>query len=124
MTKKAVNDSESYFNMPDPASPLDVAPVGGRIGAEIRGLALGADTDDRTMVAIRAALVRHKVLFFRNQKLDNEGHEAFATQLGRSHVGATGAVADSPYLIELNSSDGYAADIWHTDQTYLPAPPT
>jgi len=121
MAKSDVTESErSYVNMPDPQSPLDVEPVGGRIGAEIRGIALSGDTDDGTMTAIRAALVRHKVIFFRNQQLDDGEHEAFAARLSRPEAGAT---AGSRSLIELNSSDGYAADIWHTDQTYMRSPP-
>src|ERR1700722_12406471 len=123
MTKLDVTKLEqSYVNMPDPESPLDVEPVGGRIGAEIRGIALSRDADDSAMAAIRAALVRHKVIFFRNQQLDDQGHEAFAARLGRPELRAA-AAAGSRYLIELNSSDGYSADIWHTDQTYMRSPP-
>ena len=109
-----------YVNTRDPESSLDVAPVGGRIGAEIRGVTLSGDMDAGTMAAIRAALVRHKVVFFRRQQLDDTGHEAFATQFARA--AASGEVAPTR-LIELNSSDGYAADIWHTDQTYMRSPP-
>lgn len=112
-----------YVNMPDPESPLDVEPVGGRIGAEIRGIALSADTDDHTLAAIRAALLRHKVVFFRHQRLSDQDHEAFAARLGRPEPGAAPAAPVSRQLIELNSSDGYAADIWHTDQTYMRSPP-
>ena len=112
---------QSYLNWPDPQSPLDVEPVGGRIGAEVRGIALARATDDSTIAAIRAALVRHKVLFFRNQQLDDQQHEAFAARLGRLELRTT--PAGSRYLIELNSSDGYAANIWHTDQTYVRSPP-
>jgi len=113
---------QSYLNTPDSESPLDVEPVGGRIGAEVRDIALSRVTDDSTMAAIRAALVRHKVLFFRNQQLDDQEHEAFAARLGRPERRAA-PVAGSRYLIELNSSDGYAANIWHTDQTYMQSPP-
>jgi len=118
----AAQPEQSYVNMPDPASPLEVAPVGGRIGAEIRGVALSGDMPDAMMAAIRAALVRHKVVFFRNQKLDDQQHEAFAARLARPELGSNPAIG-SHHLLELNSSDGYAADIWHTDQTYAQSPP-
>jgi alpha-ketoglutarate-dependent taurine dioxygenase len=124
MTQLDVQNSEPFYvNLPDPQSPLDVAPVGGRIGAEVRGVVLSGDIDDRTLAAIRTALVRHKVIFFRNQKLSDQEHEAFAAQLGRAESGAAPAAPVSRQLIELNSSDGYAADIWHTDQTYMRLPP-
>jgi taurine dioxygenase len=123
MSKSDIAESEqSYVNMPDPESPLDVEPVGGRIGAEICGIAL-RDADDSTIAAIRAALVRHKVIFFRNQHLDDQEHAALVTRLDRPELGASPAAAESPRLFELNSSDGYAADIWHTDQTYMQSPP-
>lgn len=113
---------QSYINMRDPASPLDVAPVGGSLGAEVRGVSL-KDADDETLTAIRAALVRHKVVFFRNQQLDDQDHEAFALRFSQGHVKASRNPSGSRYLIELNSSDGYAANIWHTDQTYAQSPP-
>jgi len=114
---------QSYVNTPDPRSSLDVASIGGRIGAEIRGIAL-TDSDDATVAAIRAALLRHKVVFFRNQQLTDQDHEAFAARLGRIYLRAAApAAAGSTHLFELNSFEGYAADIWHTDQTYLQTPP-
>ncbi len=69
----------SFINAADPTSPLDIAPVAGRIGAEVRGIALSGDLDGGTIAAIRTALSRHKVLFFRDQtELDDTRHEAFA----------------------------------------------
>ncbi|MBE1043092.1 TauD/TfdA family dioxygenase, partial [Escherichia coli] len=46
---------------------LDIRPVAGRIGAEIRGVTLSGELDAATVAAIQAALVRHKVIFFRDQ---------------------------------------------------------
>jgi taurine dioxygenase len=117
------NSEPFYVNSPDPQSLLDVAPVGGCIGAEIKGFALSGELDDATIAAIRAALARHKVIFFRNQQLDDQEHEAFAARLGQPEPGAATTAPVSRQLIELNSSDGYAADIWHTDQTYMRLPP-
>lgn len=104
---------------------LDVVPVGGRIGAEIRGVRLGGDLDDVTIAAIRAALVEHKVIFFRNQThLTDESHEAFAGRLGKPLAHPTVPVAaGSQFLLELNSREGEAASAWHTDITFLPAFP-
>ena len=73
----------SYPNAKDPSSPLDIRPVTGRIGAEVHGLALSGDLDAGTVQAIEAALVRHKVLFFRGQQhLDNAEHETLAGLFG------------------------------------------
>ncbi|GAA2283266.1 taurine dioxygenase [Streptomyces ruber] len=64
------------------SSTLDVRPVAGHIGAEIHGVDLAAGPDDGTVAGIRAALLRWKVVFFRNQELDHAGHIAFARRLG------------------------------------------
>lgn len=62
---------------------LDIRPVAGRIGAEIRGVTLSGELDAATVEAIQAALVRHKVIFFRDQShLDDQTQEAFAHLLG------------------------------------------
>jgi taurine dioxygenase len=115
----------SYPNAKDPTSPLDIHPVGGRIGAEVRGLPLSGDLAPTTVAAIEAALVRHKVLFFRGQQhLDNAAHEALAALFGDPVAHPTVPVAEgSKYLLELDSKEGYAASSWHTDVTFTAAYP-
>ena len=117
--------AHSFDNAADADSPLDIAPVAGRIGAEMRGVRLAGDLDDLTIEAIKAALVRHKVIFFRGQThLDDDSHEAFAARLGNPLAHPTVPVAEgSKYLLELNSKEGEAASQWHTDITFLPAFP-
>ncbi|AUW59369.1 taurine dioxygenase [Sphingobium sp. SCG-1] len=116
---------ETFINAADPSSPLDIAPVAGRIGAEVRGVALSGELDSNTIAAIRTALARHKVLFFRDQtELDDAHHEAFAGLLGKPVAHPTVPVADgSRYLLELDSKEGYAASSWHTDVTFVDAYP-
>jgi taurine dioxygenase len=98
---------------------LEIVPVGGRIGAEIRGVALSGDLDAATVAAIRAALTRHKVIFFRDQQLDDAAHEAFAARLGAPVAHPTVPVAQgSKYLLDLESREGFAASSWHTDVTF------
>ena len=46
---------------------LDVRPVAGRIGAEVLGVRLSGGLEPATVKAIREALLRHKVIFFRGQ---------------------------------------------------------
>lgn len=115
----------TYANAKDPASPLDVAPITGTIGAEIRGVTLSGDLDGPTVQAIKDALVRHKVIFFRGQhELDDQRHEAFASLFGEPVAHPTVPVAEgSRYLLELDSKEGYAASSWHTDVTFTDAYP-
>ncbi|HKT85625.1 MAG TPA: TauD/TfdA family dioxygenase [Novosphingobium sp.] len=115
----------TYANSKDPNSPLDVTPITGTIGAEIRGVTLSGDLDGQTVQAIKDALVRHKVIFFRGQhELDDAGHEGFASLFGDPVAHPTVPVAEgSRYLLELDSKEGYAASSWHTDVTFTEAYP-
>jgi len=104
--------------------PLDIVPVAGRIGAEVRGVQLSGDLDDAVIASIREALNRHKVIFFRDQQLDDAGHEAFAARLGAPVAHPTVPVAEgSRYLLDLESREGFAASTWHTDVTFAVAYP-
>ncbi|MBH1992426.1 MAG: TauD/TfdA family dioxygenase [Sphingomonadaceae bacterium] len=117
--------TQNFINAAAADGPLDIVPVAGRIGAEIRGIALGGDLDDATIAAIRAALVRHKVIFFREQhQLDDAAQEAFAERFGKPVAHPTvPVVPGSKYLLELDSKEGRAASSWHTDVTFVPAYP-
>ncbi|SBT92101.1 taurine dioxygenase [Streptomyces sp. DI166] len=66
----------------EPIAGIEVKPAAGHIGAEITGVDLAADLDDAVIAAIRAAVLRWKVVFFREQHLDHAGHIAFARRFG------------------------------------------
>ncbi|MFE1873747.1 TauD/TfdA dioxygenase family protein [Streptomyces sp. NPDC059496] len=101
-----------------------VTKIGGRIGAEIGGVRLGGDLPDATVAEIRAALLAHKVVFFRGQDhLDEAGHEAFAQLLGAPVAHPTVPSADGRYALGIDSHHGARANQWHTDVTFVPAYP-
>ena len=52
------------------------------IGAEIRGVDLRAPLDDETYAALRRALLKFKVLFFRDQDISPAQHVAVAKRFG------------------------------------------
>ena len=99
---------------------LEVHPVAGRIGAEIRGVQLSGDLDASTVEAIQQALVQYKVIFFREQThLDDQTQEAFAHLLGEPVAHPTVPVRDGTrYLLELDGAEGQRANSWHTDVTF------
>ncbi|MEU4171945.1 TauD/TfdA family dioxygenase [Streptomyces sp. NPDC026665] len=68
--------------MTDQVTSLEVKPAAGHIGAEITGVDLAEPLKDEVVAAIRAALLRWKVLFFRGQRLDHASHVAFAHRFG------------------------------------------
>ncbi|MFD6924557.1 TauD/TfdA dioxygenase family protein [Streptomyces sp. NPDC059944] len=63
-------------------TPLEVKPAAGHIGAEITGVDLAEELPDEVVAAIRAAVLRWKVVFFRGQRLDHTTHVAFARRFG------------------------------------------
>jgi alpha-ketoglutarate-dependent sulfate ester dioxygenase len=118
MTAIAQRSSQAWAEQTE----LELRPVAGRIGAEISGVKLSGELSDATVAAIRAALVRHKVIFFRDQlHLNDSSQESFAARLGKPVAHPTVPVADgSRFLLQLDSRDGYAASTWHTDVTFVP----
>ncbi|WP_312935816.1 TauD/TfdA family dioxygenase [Pseudomonas sp.] len=104
---------------------LDIHPIGGRIGAEIRDVKLSADLDPDTIDAIQAALLQYKVIFFRQQQhLDDQQQETFATLLGEPVAHPTVPVVDGThYVLELDGAQGQRASSWHTDVTFVDAYP-
>ncbi|GHC51151.1 TauD/TfdA dioxygenase family protein [Neogemmobacter tilapiae] len=110
----------------DVITPEQVFQVSARIGAEVRGIALGGQLDDATIARIHDLLLRHKVLFFRGQDhLDDAGQEGFARRLGALDPHPTQkVVAGSASILELDASRGGGrADAWHTDVTFVEAYP-
>ncbi|MEZ0621167.1 TauD/TfdA dioxygenase family protein [Pseudomonas sp. Env-60] len=107
------------------AQPLDIHPVAGRIGAEIRGIKLSGELDAATVGAIQQAPVQYKVIFFREQThLDDQSQEAFAHLLGEPIAHPTVPVRDGTrFLMELDGTRGQRANSWHTDVTFVDAYP-
>ncbi|KIG01338.1 TauD/TfdA dioxygenase family protein [Caballeronia concitans] len=105
--------------------PFQVRPIGGRIGAEVRGVTLSADLDDDAVAAINHALLEHKVLFFRGQShLDDAAQEAFAARFGETVAHPTvPSLSSGSRLLELDSKHGTRANSWHTDVTFVDAYP-
>lgn len=104
---------------------LDRRRVAGNIGAEIRGVDIGAGVDEPTMAAIRRAVLEHKVVFLRDQHLTYEQQVEFACRFGRPTAGHPifQAPTGRPHVRELDSKQGTKANHWHSDLTFLDRPP-
>jgi alpha-ketoglutarate-dependent taurine dioxygenase len=63
-------------------SSLEIKRVAGHIGADISGVDLSKPLDGITLAEIRAALLTHKVIFFRGQQLSHAEHVALGRQFG------------------------------------------
>lgn len=107
------------------ADVLDIHPVAGNIGAEVRNVTLSADLDSNVIQQIENALVKYKVLFFRKQHhLTDEAHQAFGARFGKIVAHPTVPSPEGTKLFELDASKGGGrADSWHTDVTFVDAFP-
>jgi len=97
----------------------EIRPVAGRIGAEIVGLDLAVEQDDATIEQVRAALLRWKVLFFRDQRLEPEAQLAFARRfrpITKAHPTVPG-LRGQPDVLDVDAHGGNIAIQWHTDVT-------
>jgi taurine dioxygenase len=99
------------------------------IGAELANVDLGAASRDADTVAeIRALLLVHKVLFFRDQDFTRAEHVAFARHFGslEDHPVA-GSDPEHPELVRIYKSPDSPNDryenAWHTDATWREQPP-
>jgi alpha-ketoglutarate-dependent taurine dioxygenase len=95
------------------------------LGAVIEGVRLAPAMDATTVGEIRAALLRHKVVWFRGQSLDGTSLTDVATQFGtptEAHP-VEPALEGHPEVLPLDSDEGARADVWHSDLTFQPSPP-
>ena len=99
---------------------IAVTKLGSRIGAEISGVHLSGDLPYAAIEEIRAALLAHKVIFFRDQHhLDDRQQLGFAALLGTpiGHPAAAALAQDAPVITPITSEFG-KANRWHTDVTF------
>ncbi|HEY4331590.1 MAG TPA: TauD/TfdA family dioxygenase, partial [Ilumatobacteraceae bacterium] len=105
---------------------ITVAPIAGALGAEIAGVDL-AGFDDDVAAEIRAAWLRHLVVFFRDQALDSEQFLAFARRIGQPiEYPFVRGFDDHPEIIAVKKLPHETVNfggIWHSDTAYLDQPP-
>ena len=105
-----------------------VEPSGQACGATIRGVDLSGDLDDGLVSAIRAAWLRHRVVAFADQAMDDDALERFTLAMGgfgedpffdpipgRKNIAAI--------LREADEQAPLFAENWHSDWSFLARPP-
>lgn len=117
------------------AGDVTITPLTLHIGAEIGGVDLRQSLPPETVAAIRQALLRWKVIFFRDQQLDHAQHVAMARQFGEPTIGHAvfGHVEGYPEVYSVakhrTANEKYEAMMvtpwygWHTDVTAAVNPP-
>ncbi|BAZ02554.1 taurine catabolism dioxygenase TauD/TfdA [Tolypothrix tenuis PCC 7101] len=112
---------------------IEVKQVAGYIGAEIGGVDLSRSLSDEQVQEIRKALLKWKVLFFRNQNIDHAAQVEFTSRFGEvTFAHPLGEPEPVPGFPQLKPVDrklyerqyGFrTGGPWHTDVTAAINPP-
>lgn len=107
---------------------LTVEPSGQTCGARVTGLDLSQPLSSEQAAAVRAVWLRHKVIAFPGQQMDDDalerltvalggfGEDPFFTPIaGRRHIAAI--------LREADETSPLFAENWHSDWSFLARPP-
>jgi len=106
---------------------IEVQPVAGALGAEIRGVNLSASLPDEIIGEIRRAFLDHLAIFFRDQKLTPQEQLAFASRFGEPmEYPQLKGLPEAPMItpvVKLEHERVNFGGVWHSDTTYLTRPP-
>ncbi|HAU21427.1 MAG TPA: TauD/TfdA family dioxygenase [Erythrobacter sp.] len=108
---------------------ISIIPSNAVCGARVEGVDLGSDLSADLIDEIRAAWLKHRVLAFANQQMDDDALERF-TQ-------AMGGFGDDPFFAPIEGREHIAAILreadekaplfaenWHSDWSFLAKPPS
>jgi taurine dioxygenase len=107
------------------STSFDVQPLTPVIGAELRGIDLASGLDDAIIAEVRRALLRHKVIFFRDQRITRAQHIAFARSFGDLEVHpATPKDQEDPEALRITHGPDSRGqeNFWHSDVTWRAEP--
>ena len=119
---------------------FELRPLQPTIGAELLGIDLKQPLSDGARDAIKAAILRYRVVFFRDQHLDADQQEAFASRFGplyahpgsrrpQNHISALHQIAAADFAARADERKALAAsdpdqlwDGYHTDTSWRLVP--
>jgi taurine dioxygenase len=105
---------------------LQIKKIAGALGAEIRGADLSGPLSAEMVAEIRAALLEHLVVFFREHNLTVAQFLAFARTMGKPiEYPLLKGLPGYPDVIEVSKLEDERANfggVWHSDTAYLEHP--
>jgi len=106
---------------------IEVRPIAGALGAEVRGADIARPLEDEVIAEIRQAFLDHLVIFLRDQKLTPQAQLAFAQRFGQpmEYPQLTGLL-ECPLVtpvVKLAHERVNFGGVWHSDTSYLARPP-
>ncbi len=106
---------------------IEVQPIAGALGAEIRGVELAQPLAAEVVAEIRQAFLDHLVIFLRDQTLAPRALLAFAERFGAPvEYPQLQGLPECPLVtpvIKLEHERVNFGGIWHSDTAYLERPP-
>ena len=111
---------------------IEVRPMAPSIGAEIFGADLAQEMGNQTFQEIHDALMKHQVLFFRDQQMDLDQHKKFGCRFGPLAIHpASPGPENHPEVVVVYADDKtnrdagrtWQATHWHTDVSCSEEPP-
>lgn len=104
---------------------IEILPLSGTIGAEIKGIDL-TNLEAEDLDTLRRSLLNHAVICIRDQDLSPSQQINFAAQWGEIHLHPyLKGLSDHPEIMEIVKEAGEHnrfGDHWHTDQIFTPTP--
>jgi alpha-ketoglutarate-dependent taurine dioxygenase len=123
-----VHPTGGFDNHPRAYKHIEARPLAAAMGAEIVGAAVN-DLTGAQFAEIRDALFRHKMIYFRDQRLSRGDQEAFSLRFGPFAEDAyTQGEPDHPNVQPVIKDAGARTGMvfgagWHTDSPFLAQPP-
>ena len=111
--------------LPATGASFSLTPITPNIGAEVAEIDLNRALDEETVAALRQALVRHKVLVFRDQPITPAAHVALARRFGELEVHPVFPQhPDHPELVLLggNAEAKATENLYHRDVSWRSTP--
>ena len=105
---------------------LEIEPLSPAIGAVLRGVNLAEPASDDLIGDVRAALLKHQVIFFEGQDFTPTQQRDFAARFGDLHVHPLYDRDEGhPEIMVIDNHVDNPTDnnFWHTDVTFIDTPP-
>lgn len=123
-----IHPAGKFDNSAQPYQTIDALPLAAAMGAEICGVDL-ASVSDSQFEEIEHALFRHKMIYFRDQRISHGEHESFSRRFGPFAEdaytnGIDGYTNIQPVIKEAEHRVAMVFGAgWHTDSPFLAQPP-
>lgn len=105
---------------------LSFTPLGPYIGAQVSDLDVSRPLSDAQFEQLYHGLLRHQVLFLRDQQITPEQHRALAVRFGDLHIHPVYPHAEGVeeiIVLDTHQDNPPDNDNWHTDVTFIDTPP-